>query len=257
MSAPTDKMAPVLANVSRFRNGRMTSLPVQVPAPFRGAWCASDLGEHRPCRYTYERYPIDSLPPLDEADFAGDFAWFGDIGDALPDQAAAMDRLAADLAPAGLSLPADFAALQTMSRLYLSLDEASGTCCWTSLSAPLPSPLEPDARMVRFFRDQQDCVMWYLYLRPGGESFVVHSYRDLEYEAEARVSGDPQEIEDLPDYDHDPDYEILWCAPTVEVFCYRMLVESGIQTALWKGRSVNDLEPQLRAYLAHYSQQSA
>ena len=223
-----------------------------IPAPFRGSWCASDLGGYRSCRNTYGIYPIDSLPPLDNAAFTGEFTWFGDTGRVLPEQAAAMDRLDADLAAHGLSLPPDFVALQSRSRLYLALDEASGTCCWTSLSAPLPSPLESGARMVRFFRDQQDCVMWYLYLRPSGESFVVHTYRDLEYEAEVKAGGDPDEIEDLPDYDNEPDYEIFWCAPTVETFTYRVWIESRIQRALREGRSLDDLDPQQRAYLAHY-----
>jgi hypothetical protein len=223
-----------------------------IPTLFRGAWCASGLGAYRPCQYAYERYPIASIPPLNEAAFTGDFAWFGDTGDALPERAAEMNRLAADLAACGLCLPPDFVALQSSAHLYLSLDEASGTGCWTNLSTPLPSPLEPDARMVRFFRDQQDCVMWYLYLRPSGESFIVHSYRDIEYEAEVNAIGDPEEIEDLPDYDNDPDYEIFWCAPTVEVFSYRVWMESRIQRALAEGRSIDDLDPRQRVYLAHY-----
>jgi hypothetical protein len=227
-----------------------------IPAPFRGTWCASDLGTYRPCQYTYERYPIDSIPPVDAAAFTGDYAWFGDTGDVLPDRTAEMGRLNSQLAPDGLYLPPDFVALQTRSHLYLSLDEASGTGCWTNLSTALQSPLEPVARMVRFFRDQQDCVMWYLYLRPGGESFVVHSYRDIEYEAEVRASGDLEEIEDLPDYDNDPDYEIFWCAPTVEVFSYRLQTESQIQRALWEGKSLDDLEPRQRTYLAHYLTES-
>lgn len=223
-----------------------------IPAPLRRSWYASDLGAYRPCQYTYERYPIDSIPPLDGAAFTGDFAWFGDTGHVLPDRTAEMDRLVSDLEAAGLCLPPDFVALQTRTHLYLSLDEASGTGCWTSLSAPLPSPLETDARMIRFFRDQQDCVMWYLYLRPGGESFVVHSYRDVEYEAEVRESGDLEEIEDLPDYDNDPDYEIFWCAPTVEIFSYRVWTESRIQRALSEGHSFDDLDPGQRSYLTHY-----
>ena len=226
---------------------------VEVPAPFRGSWCASDLGDYRPCEFTYERYSIESIPPLDDSVFTGDFGWFGEIGHVLPGPAAEMGRLAADLAAVGLALPTDFVLLQTRSELWNSLDEASGTGCWTNLSEPLPSPLEPDARMVRFFRDQQDCVMWYLYLRPDGGSFVVHSYRDLEYEAEVRRSGDAEEIEDLPDYDNDPDYEIFWCARTVEVFAYRTWAEGWIQGALAQGRSIDDLDPRQREYLAHYA----
>lgn len=222
------------------------------PTPFRGSWCATDLGDYRPCRYTYERYPIESLPPLDGSSFTGDFAWRGDLGRVLEEQATTMDRLAAGLAGSGLSLPTDFVTYMTRSNLYLCLDEVSGTCCWTSLSAPLPSPIEPDARMVRFFRDQQDCVHWYLYLRPGGETFVVHSYRDLEWEAEVRSGGDADEIEDLPDFDNDPDYEIFWCAPSVEIFAYRFWTENTLWFALNGRRPIEDLGEAQRAYLSHY-----
>ncbi len=37
-------------------------------------------------------------------------------------------------------------------------------------------PAEPGAFLVRFLRDQQDCVIWYLCLRPPGERFVVRSH---------------------------------------------------------------------------------
>lgn len=223
-----------------------------IPAPFRGSWCATDLGDYRPCRYTYERYPIESLPPLDEASFTGDFAWRGGLGHVLDEQVATMDRLAADLARARLGLPADFVSYMTRSNLYLCLDEVSGTCCWTSLSAPMVSPLEPDARMVRFFRDQQDCVLWYLYLRPDGESFVVHSYRDLEHEADLRAAGDPDDLEQLAEIDGDPDYEIFWCAPTVEIFAYRFWTENSLWFAIHDSQPLEDLSAAQRAYLEHY-----
>lgn len=223
-----------------------------ISAPFRGSWCATDLGNYRPCRYTYERYPIESLPPLDEASFTGDFAWRGETGHVLDGQVAVMDRLAADLADDGLCLPGDFVTYMTRSNLYLCLDEVSVTGCWTSLSVPLTSPLEPDARMVRFFRDQQDCVHWYLYFRPNGEAFVVHSYRDLEYEAEVKATGTPDELEQLAEIDDDPDYEIFWCAPTLEMFAYRFWTENSLWRAVHDRSPVNDISVAQRAYLDHY-----
>lgn len=223
-----------------------------IPTPFRGSWCATDLGDYRPCRYTYERYPIESLPPLDEASFAGDFAWRGDIGHVVDEQAATMDRLTADLTNTGLNLPTDFVTYMTRSNLYRCLDDVSCTCCWTSLSAPLASPLEPEARMVRFFRDQQDCVHWYLYLRPNGESFVVHSYRDLEYEADVRTSGNVDDLEQLAELDDDPDYEIFWCAPTVESFAYRFWTENSLWFAIHDSQPMKDISAAQRAYLNHY-----
>ncbi|MDQ0945736.1 hypothetical protein [Streptomyces sp. V1I1] len=73
---------------------------------------------------------------------------------------------------------------QTSANLYLSLDKVSVTGCWTDISEPLPSPVEPGAFLIRFLRGQQDCVIWCLYLGPSGEeAFVVHSHVDYEYDA--------------------------------------------------------------------------
>lgn len=235
----------------------VTPAPV-IPAPFRGSWCATDLGTHRPCRYTYERYPIESLPPLDDLTFTGDFAWFGEAGPVVAEKAADVERLAAELAEAGLALPADFVAYATRSDLDGFLDDVSCTACWSSLSGAMPSPLEPEARMVRFFRDQQDCVQWYLYLRPGGESFVVHSFRDLEYEAELRAQGEPGVLARLAELDTDPEYEICWCAPSVEVFAYRFWTENKLWFGLHGGEDgLADASPAQLAYLRHYQAEDA
>lgn len=43
-------------------------------SPFASAWWSFDLGEYRPCDGTYRIYPYDSVPPLDEALFTGDFS---------------------------------------------------------------------------------------------------------------------------------------------------------------------------------------
>ena len=39
---------------------------------FSAAWCATDLGEYRACSGTYERYPCESLPPLDPSRCTGE-----------------------------------------------------------------------------------------------------------------------------------------------------------------------------------------
>ncbi len=39
------------------------------------SWCATDLGPYRPCEYTYERYPLGSVPSVFE-DLDG-FRWLG------------------------------------------------------------------------------------------------------------------------------------------------------------------------------------
>ncbi len=103
---------------------------------FPAAWCATDLGDYRPCRNTYERYPDDSLPPLDKQQFTGSFAWFADLGAVTPEHTTRTDALALALSQLGLTLPQDFITFQAHSRLSRALDEVSVTCCWSDVSQP-------------------------------------------------------------------------------------------------------------------------
>lgn len=216
---------------------------------FGAGWCATDLGEYRACRYTYEYYSYESLPTLDPDRYTGAFQWLGGIGDVIPERVMAVDGLAGELSAGGLTLPRDFVAFQTHANTYLSLDEVSVTGCWTDLSEPLPSPVEPGAVLVRFFRDQQDCVIWYLYLRPTGEAFVVNSHLDYAYEYEARRDGEATGT-DLDDVEEQR-AAILWCAPSFEEFAHRFWIENRLWSAL-NGGDLSSLEPQLRDYLDHY-----
>ncbi len=217
------------------------------PVRFEAMWCASDLGEARPCQGTYERYPYESLPPLDAGRFDGGFGWLGEPGDPIPEQRARLKEIARSLADKGLALPADFATFQTHSGFHAELDRVSVTSCWSDLSEPLASPVEEGAHLVRFLRDQQDCVIWYLYLRPSGEVFVVHSQFDFEYGRE----GYDQEDEEYDEDDYLPSDEIFWCAPTFEQFAYRFRTENLLWRAVHKfGRA--ETTPELSAYLDHY-----
>ncbi|MEV6206705.1 hypothetical protein [Kitasatospora sp. NPDC051914] len=219
----------------------MTDLTSDRPVSFVDGWCATDLGDHRPCRGTYEWYPYESLPPLAADRFDGGFGWLGGLGPADPERVALLDGVSAALAGTGMQLPADFTAFHTSARCHGALDEVSVTACWTDVSGPLPSPVEPGARLVRFLRDQQDCVLWYLYLRPSGESFVVAS---------------PLDFEDLPEWDEadgaaDLSAAIARCAPTFEEFAYRFWVENRLWFAV-HGEGPPS-EPALAEYLAHYT----
>jgi hypothetical protein len=227
---------------------RSGSVPTSVC--FDAAWCATDLGEYRACRYTYEQYPYESLPPLDSNRFTGAFQWLGGTRGRDPQQAEKLNDLARDLAARGLALPQDFATFQTSANLSGSLDEVSVTGCWTDISQPLPSPVEPGSLLVRFLRDQQDCVIWYLYLRPSGETFVVHSHLDYEYEYEARRDGEKTES-DLDDVEAQT-AAILWCAPSFEEFAHRFWIENRLWHAL-NGGDLSQIEPRLRDYLRHYA----
>ncbi|NXY97213.1 hypothetical protein HYE82_23120 [Streptomyces sp. BR123] len=217
---------------------------------FDSAWCATDLGEYRPCHDTYEYYPYESLPPLDPAEFTGGFQRLGGTGEPVPEQVTALHRLAEDLEAKGLTLPRDFVTFQSDSHLHCSLDDISVTACWTDISEPLPSPVEPGAFLVRFLRDQQDCVIWYLYLRPSGEAFVVHSCIDYEFEYQARRDG--EETETNLDDPEEQRAAILWCAPSFEEFACRFWIENRLWYAL-NGNDPSGLEPRMREYLSHYA----
>ncbi|MER8184596.1 hypothetical protein [Kitasatospora sp. NPDC094015] len=217
-----------------------TTGPIHNPV-FQSFWCATDLGPHRPCRGTYEWYASDTLPPLDPARFDGGFGWLGGTGPAVPELAGHLDALAGELAGVGIVLPADFVAFQTGVNSHRALDAVSATACWTDVSEPIPSPVEPGAFLVRFLRDQQDCVHWYLYLRPTGGAYVVAS---------------PLDLEDAPDPD-EPDVPVDWfgaiarCATSFEEFAYRFWVENRLWCAL-NGYGEETMDDELAGYLAHY-----
>lgn len=217
---------------------------------FPAAWCATDLGEYRPCSATYENYSYDSVPPLDPARFDGTFAWFGDPGPESKEGAATADELDRVLADEGLRLPRDFVRFLSYEGLRQALDQVSVTACYLDVAKPVPSPVERGAYLVTFLRDQQDCAFWHLYLRPSGETFVVHTFEPLErFELfAARNGGEPS----AADLEH-MTQAIFWCAPTFEEFAFRFWIENR----LWYVTNEQHREPDPveRAYLDHYATQ--
>ncbi len=224
------------------------------PAPqaihFPTGWCATDLGPYRPCEFTYEVYPWESLPALDAGSLDGSFGWLG--GPGAPDaprsgHAEHLSGMEVDLAATGLHLPDDFRTFYGSAGLCGAFDEVSVTACWSDLSGPLKSPAEEGARLVRFLRDQQDCVIWYLYLRPSQEAFVVCSHLDLEL-AE-------QEVDEaqMDGFRAAAAESLVQCATTFEEFAYRFVVENE----LWMHLNTTDpdtaLAPHLQEYLNHYT----
>ncbi|MFB7444046.1 hypothetical protein ACFC01_38070 [Streptomyces mirabilis] len=212
-------------------------------------WAGHGIGPYRPYDEQgrtfawFQAYPLEMVPPLDEESFVGDFAWFGDIGDSLDHRTAVTDPIASDLARDGLSLPADFLALITRANLHRCLDREGGGA-WTDVTGPLPSPVDPADRMVLFFRDQQSCIMWYLYLHHSGQAAVVCSDRDFTVEPGLRYGPDGEIVL--------PRREIFWTAPSVEIFAYRFLAEARLTLAIHEKQRAGELDPELLAYLAHY-----
>jgi len=203
--------------------------------PFAKAWWSFDLGKYRPCESTYQRYDYDSIPPLDEKRFDGTFSFL-----AKGKKNAAAEKRVAQVAKAlrevGLELPE--ACTRFMSDPGLQGQINSCTACEFDLGeAPIPSKVVKGAYTVRFLRDQQDCLLWYLFLAPDGSARVIVS---------------PIPFDD-PDVDEEADVVIAntWeCAPHFEHFIYRFWIENEIWDAL------NSKNPKLDAaqqrYVDHY-----
>jgi hypothetical protein len=207
-------------------------------APFPQGWCGTDLGSYRPCPATYLIYPYEDQPVLDEAVLTGDFGWLGEPGEVDDKQAARLSSLDDDLRAAGLALPDDFVRFYSHPGFADELDNVSVTACYTDLSpAPFTSPAAPSDRMVRFLRDQQDCVFWYLYLSPQQAPCVVFSFEDVT-EPVGQAGDEPARI--------------TWCAPSFQHFAYRYWLENQIWPIV-NGEVDDPLTEEMRAYVDQFS----
>ena len=177
---------------------------------------------------------MDSVPAI--AALNGDFSWLEERGAPHLANMATLDRLSSALSAVGVSLPPDFVDYHLWSGWAGSLDEVSVTGCWTRLpQTPLFSPAEPGAFLVRFLSDQQDCVLWYLYLRRGEPAFVVHSYG----------------LEDDCESDEEHFGVIYRCAETFEEFAYRFWIENRAWRHLNEPEA-GPMPPDCNNYLNHY-----
>lgn len=192
-------------------------------SPFSAGWWSFDLGEFRRCSGTYQLYPYDSVPPLDEARFTGDFTnW---LTPKRPGPARGGARGAARLAKLvtaterlRLALPAAFVRFMGDAALPAAVPSCTA-CTWDLSAAPVPCRVVPGAYTVLFLRDQQDCLRWYLHLLPDGDVHVLCS---------------PIAFDDAaPSVRREVVIANTWyCAPHFEHFVYRFWLENVLWFAL-------------------------
>ena len=202
---------------------------------FTWGWWSFDLGKYRRCDGTYALYPYSSLPPLDDGMFRGDFAWLAPASSRRPPRRPA--PLFARAAALGLTLPPAFERFMSTPGLPGAVPSCTA-CEWDLSEAPQPCRVTPGAYTIRFLRDQQDCLFWYLHLRPDGTAPVLCSPIPLD---EPGLELPRQVVIDNS-----------WIvAPHFEHFVYRFWIENELWDAL------NDRDPELtpaqRAYVAHYA----
>ncbi len=231
------------------------------PTPFQSGWWSFDLGAYRPCDGTYCFYPYESLPSIDEAALTGTLAWLGPLEDevasvmdvhhasdeALGRLKSDIEKIAAEAKPLQLSLPEAF--LRLMGSRELQDRIPSCTACYFSLADKiLPCPGSEDGYIIRFLNDQQDVLVWYLYLTPRGEQCVLVSPILLD-----EFAG-PENAGNLTDEWRKAILaNTLVCAPSFEAFIYRFWLENTIWFNV--NEEASALTEAQQRYLAHYNRQ--
>jgi hypothetical protein len=235
--------------------------------PFAWAWFAFDLGDARPCDATYCRFPYEDLPPIPTLD--GMLSWLGRPGwrespDVTPERRASQEHwsaeaqatvrdLAAQAERSGLTLPTAFTSLMAAPELYTRIPEYAG-CRFNHGEARLdPCPGAEDAFVVRFLNDQQDCILWYLYLtRRGGEAVLAvgNPYPEAPSNYLERLAR-PDERGPLTDQQRQAVLAKTYaCAPSFEAFVYRWWLEATIYMKVHEYDS-EPLTAEENRYLAH------
>jgi hypothetical protein len=230
----------------------------QNPIPFEPGWWSFDLGEYRACDGTYCFFEYDSVPPIDESQFNGSLAWLEPLNDETAgvmevhhESDEALGRLKGDVAKIaaqaeqlGLKLPEAF--LRLMNSRDLQDRIPSCTACYFSMSDEiLPCPGTEGGYFIRFLNDQQDVLLWYLYLTPQGNESVLVS---------------PILLDDFAGPDHADKLTDDWrkailthtrvCGASFESFVYRFWLENTLWFNVNEGEGTRT-EAQQR-YLAHY-----
>ncbi len=224
--------------------------------PFAPGWWSFDLGTYRPCDSTYCLFSAADLPPLPWPSDAT-LSWLPPLGEALDRQMAVyrndpaargrVDAIAADAARLGLKLPSNF--VRFMGAPALQDRIPSCTACTFEIGDHLVAcPGREGAYIVSFLRDQQDCVLWYLYVTSSGEHAVVAFPGELESFIAGGPEAEGKEVDMAAVIQH-----IVVAAPTFTAFLSRFWLENTIWFKL-NGDDQAPLTAEERRYLDHYRQ---
>ena len=208
----------------------MTNQEPESLSNFKRGWYSFDLGSYRACDGTYCLY--ENIPPIDTPDET--LNWLGPLDsdtDAKmeihrnPAEARGkLDAVAAHAQQLGLTLPESFKTLMASPKLQDRIP--SCTACTFQLSGRiLPCPESDGGYIVCFLHDQQDVLLWYLYLTPEGEQSVLVSAIDLEEFADTQAEQTPEKREEWRQAIR---ANTLVCAPSFASFVYRFWMENSI-----------------------------
>jgi hypothetical protein len=223
--------------------------------PFPMAWWSFDLGRYRGCDGTYCYYDYSSLPPIPAVTESLD--WLEPLDQRTdaqmtlyrnpPEARGEVVSIARSAAERGLTLPESFVHL--MSSPQLQDRVPSCTACYFKLSADLlPCPGSESGYITRFLTDQQDVLLWYLYLTPQGAHYVLVTALDLDEMADAAKAGT------LTAEDRFNIQRNTWvCATSFVEFIFRWWLENSLWFKVSESDHSDTLTDAERRYLAHYS----
>jgi uncharacterized protein (TIGR02996 family) len=187
------------------------------PTPFSPLWINFSLGKIRPGQHTYDSWPYESLPPLQElGTMDGFFAPDPENPHDPKEHRRKYNRMTKDIDKLGIRLPPAFAAL--MKDRVPQFAVRSPTDCFFDLPDDFTRvrlAKSGDAAHVHFFCDSQSCMLWDLYIHKTGAHCVVA--RNLDY------------FESLdPEDDPPPSGPGAWfVAPSLELFIHRIWIENN------------------------------
>jgi hypothetical protein len=150
-----------------------------------------------------------------------------------------------EVARLGLRLPEAYTRLMGAPELQDRIPSCTA-CEFTFPDAVIPCPGSERGVVVRFLNDQQDVLLWYLYLAPGGDERVLCSPYDLEEVADWHDGAGP-----TPDERAAVIGNTVLVAPSFEAFVYRFWLENVLWIRL-NERGASELSAEERAYLAQY-----
>src|SRR5262249_7041977 len=145
-------------------------------------------------------------------------------------------------------LPLSFKRLMGSSALLDRFPEYAGSW-FPPLEHLTPCIFGGRGRLLCFLRDQQDCVVWHLYLTPQGGEFVVSSW-----EARIAAAAWDEFNEGVPPDDMERAEALEYatvCATSFEDFLYRLWLEIRISYKVGGYDDAPFTNPE-RRYLAYY-----
>lgn len=239
--------------------------------PFPAIWYGIGLEDLRPINATYGGEPLEKLPPIEAEHLDGQFRYLNnEVIRALENEPsdhvaitsqsinetnylaedarwkAKIEQIQASL-PAYIVLPKPLVTFMSSSLAQYLVP--SCTACYFDLpeKATPFNWLEERGYLFHFYRDQQDCLFWYYYVRENGEDCIVCSPIPL---------FDETITNDLTD--EIMKREVLYTADTFEEFIYRTWVENLLWFMEEDDMTLNSQTRQLcDSYAEHYRSMQA